>query len=56
MISLMESSLTRWLFLLTRTELAQYQCGTAFYFLSVLALKENITVNRMVGAPGHGKS
>ena len=40
----------------SQTLIAQHKCGTAFYFLSALALKENVTINRFVGAPSHGKS
>ena len=33
----------------------QYRSGTAFYFLSTLALKYNITISRFIGCSGHGK-
>ena len=33
----------------------QYRCGTAFYLLSVLACTYGITIDRAIGAPGHGK-
>jgi hypothetical protein len=34
----------------------QYRCGTAIYLLSVLSSSQfGVTVNRMIGAPGHGK-
>ena len=33
----------------------QYRCGTALYFLSVLAVKHGIIIDRAIGAPGHGK-
>ena len=33
----------------------QYQCGTAMYFLSLLAVSFNVFVDRAIGAPGHGK-
>ena len=33
----------------------QYRCATALHLLSMLAVKHNITIDRAVGAPGHGK-
>lgn len=33
----------------------QYRCGTAIYLLSVLACTYGITIDRAIGAPGHGK-
>lgn len=33
----------------------QYRCGTALLFLSLLACTCNITIDRAIGAPGHGK-
>jgi hypothetical protein len=33
----------------------QYRCATAIHLLSMLATEFNITINRAVGAPGHGK-
>jgi hypothetical protein len=33
----------------------QYRCGTAIYLLSVLASAFDITIDRAIGAPGHGK-
>ena len=33
----------------------QYRCGTALYLLSVLATTWGITIDRAIGAPGHGK-
>jgi hypothetical protein len=33
----------------------QYRCGTALYLLSVLSSQFGVTVDRMIGAPGHGK-
>jgi hypothetical protein len=33
----------------------QYRCATAIHLLSMLATEFNITINRSVGAPGHGK-
>jgi hypothetical protein len=33
----------------------QYQCGTAIYLLSVLSSQFGVTVDWMIGAPGHGK-
>ena len=33
----------------------QYRCGTALYLLSNLSFANEIIVNWMVGAPGHGK-
>jgi hypothetical protein len=33
----------------------QYRCSNAIYLLSVLASKYGITINRAIGAPGHGK-
>jgi len=34
---------------------AQYRSGTAFYLLTALAVSENITIQRRILAPGHGK-
>ena len=34
---------------------SQYRSGTAFYFLSVLAVKYNLAISRCIQAPGHGK-
>ena len=34
----------------------QYRCGTSLYFLSLLSSNFNITIDRMIGAPGHGKN
>jgi hypothetical protein len=33
----------------------QYRCGTALYLLSVLSSQFGVTIDRMIGAPGHGK-
>ena len=33
----------------------QYRCGASLYFLSVLSSNFNINIDRMIGAPGHGK-
>ena len=33
----------------------QYRCGTSFYFLSLLSSNFNITIDRIIGALGHGK-
>ena len=33
----------------------QYHCGTAMYFLSLLAFSFNIVIDRAICAPGHGK-
>jgi hypothetical protein len=33
----------------------QYRCATAIYLLSMLATKYHVTINRAIGAPGHGK-
>ena len=33
----------------------QYRCSNAIYLLSVLASKYGITIDRGIGAPGHGK-
>ena len=33
----------------------QYRCGVSLYFLSLLSSNFNITIDRMIGAPGHGK-
>ena len=35
--------------------LKQYHCGTAMYFLSLLASSFNVVMNRAIGAPGHRK-
>ena len=35
--------------------LSQYICDTAYYFLSTLAYKYKITIDRFISAPGHGK-
>ena len=32
----------------------QYRCGASLYFLSLLSSNFNITIDRMIGAPGHG--
>ena len=32
---------------------SQYSCATAYYFLSVLAYKYKITIDRFISAPGH---
>lgn len=34
---------------------SQYRCGRALYLLSVLAVSSGITIDRAIGAPGHGK-
>ena len=34
---------------------SQYICATAYYFLSTLAYKYKITIDRFISAPGHGK-
>ena len=33
----------------------QYRCGAALFYLSILSTNFNIIVDRMIGAPGHGK-
>jgi hypothetical protein len=33
----------------------QYRCATALHLLSMLSVKHNITIDRAVAAPGHGK-
>jgi hypothetical protein len=33
----------------------QYRCATAIHLLSMLSVKYGITIDRQVGAPGHGK-
>ena len=33
----------------------QYRCGTSIYLLLVLSSQFGVTVDRMIGAPGHGK-
>ena len=33
----------------------QYRCGTALYLLSVLSSQFGVAIDRMIGAPGHGK-
>ena len=33
----------------------QYRCGTALYLLSVISSQYGVTVDGMIGAPGHGK-
>ena len=33
----------------------QYRCAKALYLLSLIATTHNITIDRGVGAPGHGK-
>ena len=33
----------------------QYRCGASLYFLSLLSSNFNINIDRMIGAPGHGK-
>ena len=34
---------------------AQYRCSTAFYFLSSLAIKHDIAIDRAISCPGHDK-
>ena len=34
----------------------QYRCGNALFYLTVLAHKFRITIDRAIAAPGHGKS
>ena len=34
---------------------SQYRCGTAYYYLSSLAYRYRITIDRAISAPGHGK-
>ena len=34
----------------------QYRCGNALFFLSILAHKYKIIIDRAIAAPGHGKS
>ena len=33
----------------------QYRCGSALYFLSYISIKYKMIIDRMIGAPGHGK-
>ena len=33
----------------------QYRCGTTLFFLSMTSANFNIIVDRIIGAPGHGK-
>ena len=33
----------------------QYRCAVAMYFLSLLATRYTISIERLIGAPGHGK-
>ena len=33
----------------------QYRCATALYLLSVLCASKNVSIDRAIGAPGHGK-
>ena len=33
----------------------KYRCGASLYFLSLLSSNFNINIDRMIGAPGHGK-
>ena len=33
----------------------QYRCAVAIYLLSMFSMKFGITIDRQVGAPGHGK-
>ena len=33
----------------------QYRCGVSLYFLSLLSSNFNINIDRMIGAPKHGK-
>ena len=33
----------------------QYRCGTTLYVLSYVSSKYKITIDRMIGTPGHGK-
>jgi hypothetical protein len=33
----------------------KYRCGTALYLLSVLSSQFGVTIDRMIGAPGHVK-
>ena len=33
----------------------QYRCGSSLYFLSLLSSNFNITIDRMIGIPGHEK-
>ena len=35
---------------------AQHRCGTAIHCLSMLSVKEKVTISRRITAPGHGKS
>mmetsp|Transcript_20210 Transcript_20210/g.45217 ORF Transcript_20210/g.45217 Transcript_20210/m.45217 type:complete len:251 (+) Transcript_20210:988-1740(+) len=43
--------------LLTNSDVcaAQYRCSTAFFFLSFLAYKHGIEIDRAISCPGHGK-
>ena len=33
----------------------KYRCGASLYFLPLSSSNFNITIDRMIGAPGHGK-
>ena len=33
----------------------QYRCGASLYFIFLLSSNLNITIDRMIGAPEHGK-
>ena len=33
----------------------QYRCANAIYYLSIIAYKYGIIIDRAIGAPGHGK-
>ena len=33
----------------------QYRCAIAMYLLSLISVRFNIVIDRVVGAPGHGK-
>ena len=43
--------------LLTKSDgcAAQYRCSTVFFFLSLLANKHEIEIDRAISCPGHGK-
>ena len=34
----------------------QYRCGASLYFLSFFSSNFNVTIDRMIGVPGHGKT
>ena len=34
----------------------QYRCGSALFFLCYISFKYKIIIDRMIGAPGHGKN